>query len=68
MARPPKQGKKAVAANVQDLMRVLNRVEQDKSLELSDKGREKLTGLLREALNIFLVGERAGQAPVRRTG
>ena len=65
MARPPRQGKKAVAADIQDLTRILNRAEQDE--QRPAKVREQLCGHIREALQILLVGERTGQ-PVRKTG
>jgi len=66
MARPPSQGPAAIAEDVQDLTRILRRVESDTLRSASD--REKLMDFLKGALNILLVGERAGTKPARKTG
>lgn len=64
MARPPSQGKAAVASDVQDLTRLLRRAEADTLRPAAD--RDALCEHLRSALNILLVGARTGQKPVRK--
>jgi len=66
MARPPSQGPAAIAEDVQDLTRILRRVESDTHRSAAD--REKLMDFLKGALNVLLVGERAGAKPARKTG
>ncbi len=67
MARPPSQGPAAIAEDVQDLTRILRRVESDTKRPASEK--QKLCTFLKGALNILLVGERAGDSkPARKTG
>lgn len=66
MARPPSQGPAAIAEDVQDLTRILRRVEADTLRPATEKA--KLSGHLKGALNILLVGERAGVKPARKTG
>ena len=64
MARPPSQGKAAVASDVQDLTRILRRVENDVNRPAGEKA--ELVAHLKGALTILLVGERTGQKPVRK--
>lgn len=64
MARPPSQGPTAIAEDVQDLTRILRRVESDTKRPASEKA--KLAAFLKGALNILLVGERAGDQPARK--
>ncbi len=66
MARPPSQGPAAIAEDVQDLTRILRRVETDTRRSAAD--RDALMGFLKGALNVLLVGERAGTKPARKTG
>lgn len=66
MARPPSQGPAAIAEDVQDLTRILRRVESDTKRSAAD--RDKLCGFLKGALNVLLVGERVGDKPARKTG
>jgi len=66
MARPPSQGPAAIAEDVQDLTRILRRVESDTHRSAAD--REKLMDFLKGALNVLLVGERASAKPARKTG
>lgn len=66
MARPPSQGPTAIAEDVQDLTRILRRVEADTRRPSGEK--EKLCEHLKGALTILLVGKRAGDKPVRKTG
>ncbi len=66
MARPSSQGPQAIAQDIQDLTRVLRRVESDTKRPAAEK--EKLVASLKVVLNIFLVGERAGDKPARKTG
>ena len=71
MARPPSQGPAAIAEDVQDLTRILRRVESDtwvKNARRSAADRDKLCGFLKGALNVLLVGERVGDKPARKTG
>ncbi len=66
MARPSSQGPAAIAEDVQSLTRILRRVERDTKRPAGDKA--KLSAFLKGALNILLVGERAGDSPARKTG
>lgn len=55
MARPPAQGPAAIAEDVQDLTRILRRVETDTTRASSEKA--QLCEFLKGALHILLVGE-----------
>ena len=64
MARPPSQGEKAVASDVQDLTRILRRAEAD--THRAPEEQRQLVSHLKGALTILLVGERTGHKPARK--
>lgn len=66
MARPPSQGAKPIAKDIQDLTRILNRFESDTHRPKADK--ERITRCIKEVLGVLIVGERAGDKPARKTG
>jgi hypothetical protein len=65
MARPPSQGQKAVASDVQVLTRILNRIERD--THRPAKQQAELVGHLKSILQILLLGERTG-LPAKKAG